>query len=253
LKEALMTRSSGTTEANLAILKTNPELSTVWNIRREIILQSISDEILVNDLEILNSVMLDMQFTKAYCLWTHRRWLMNSLKSRGGTLEKIIINETLIVAKILDLDGRNFHAWSYRQFLADEFNSFNDPDEDLKFSDVLIARDFSNYSAYFLRINAIERGASVSPTDELEMVWNAIFTEPNDQSVWQYHDWLLTRFGDEIAEKDREYMEELETILEKKDKKYLLLAKLRQGETEHIQTLIEIDPFRKQFYLDQKV
>ncbi len=258
LREMIKTRD-GSLDKNLSLLRLNPEMSTLWNIRREIILREQADlhALLVHDLLVLNEVMLEMQFTKAYCLWTHRRWLLSQLGSLPGEKGDILAGERKIVEKILNIDGRNFHAWCFREFLRDTFRAYTDPEEDLKFSTTLIEKDFSNYSAYFLRIKAIERGAIIDPIAELEMIWNAIFTEPNDQSVWQYHDWLMTRFASaEMTNAFLDYSNELSQVIQEKDKKYLLVAGMRfdqqlsQADRSAITTsLAQIDPFRKQYYL----
>jgi len=229
----------------LDLLKLNPELTLAWNFRREILLSLSSS--LRDELELLNSVMVDMRMTKSYCLWNHRRWVLLEMNRRAEIAQGDLESEMKIVETIHSLDSRNFHAWSYRKFLIDQFDVKVD---DLAYSTKLIESDFSNYSAWFLRTKVpVEK---LNPLDELDFVWNAIFTEPNDQSAWQYHDWLMDTFsGEEIRVKDGEYMEELESVIDAKDSKYVLLNKLRRGDGEAAKIrrkLCEIDPMRAGYY-----
>jgi geranylgeranyl transferase type-2 subunit alpha len=250
----------------MELLKLNPELTLCWNFRREILSswfigegeQDGAKERLMKELELLNSVMVDLRMTKSYCLWNHRRWIVGQMMSRGYLGDHpsvsctIISGEMDIIKKIHDLDSRNFHAWSYRNFLCDTFNLELD---DMSYSTKLIETDFSNYSAWFLRMKQATRAShtnEMDPTTELELVWNAIFTEPNDQSAWQYHDWLLSRFPD-LQEADAEMLSELESVVEEKDMKYVLLQKLKVDPTDFSlrERLAIIDPMRKGYYLDE--
>lgn len=226
------------------LLKLNPELTLAWNYRREILLHNNSP--LRDELTLLNSVMVDMRMTKSYCLWNHRRWVL--LQEGHNLSDEELRAEMSIVEKIHSLDSRNFHAWSFRKFLIDTFGRHIGTD-DLEYSTQLIEADFSNYSAWFLRTTV----DGLDPLGELEFVWNAIFTEPNDQSAWQYHDWLLEKFGSDVDmhEKDGEYLNELESVLELKDSKYVLLLKLKRGEGDEDgikKQLCQIDPMRSGYY-----
>jgi geranylgeranyl transferase type-2 subunit alpha len=243
----------------MELLKLNPELSLAWNFRREII-NSNSDgdkpTVIENEIKILNSVMVDLQMTKSYCLWSHRRWLLLELKALDQLDGSVLDGELELVDTILKLDGRNFHSWSYRQWFRQNFTELENRWNDIEFSQKLIDRDFSNYSAWFLRSWAVGKtDAVVDPESELELIWNALFTEPNDQSCWQYHDWLLERYPD-LKGQDEEFMKDLEAVVEEKDSKYLLLARIKSGtisadkKEEMVQKLVNIDPMRKGFYLD---
>ena len=223
------------------LIKLHPELTLAWNVRREQIMLRCKEEsesvIIREELALLNSIMISM--TKSYCLWNHRKWLVRRFLESES--------EKKFITSILKLDSRNFHCWSYRQFLATECGVVFDNDQ---MSRDLLLRDFSSYSAWYLRMTVDHH----VPTEELEFVWNAIFTEPNDQSVWQYHDWFMNKYAQthtELVIQDNGYMNDLISILEEKDKKYLLLAQLGHENANRgkiIETLIKIDPMRSNFY-----
>ena len=257
LKKSRMCTSESFTKC-MDLLKLNPELSLAWNFRREIIQskQSLVERIeaIRNEIGVLNSVMVDLQMTKSYCLWNHRRWLLLQLRASDELSESVLKGEIELVKTILKLDGRNFHSWSYRQWLRQNFDI--KLDDDIEYSKKLIEKDFSNYSAWFLRSWAAEKtGAPIEPEAELELVWNALFTEPNDQSCWQYHDWLLRRFP-QLRDQDADYMVELEAIVDDQDSKYLFLSKVYsdtlglEEKQEIVSKLVNIDPMRKGFYLE---
>ena len=46
---------------------------------------------------------------KAYCLWTHRLWVIDRLVQLGD--ERVLATELALCSKFLKLDERNFHCW----------------------------------------------------------------------------------------------------------------------------------------------
>lgn len=91
------------------------------------------------------------------------------------------------------------------------------PEKELAFSYDKIASNFSNYSAWHYRIkllpvlcpsakghdrindeklregNNIVHFVFCSISLEFQLVQNAFYTDPNDQSAWFYHKWLIGR------------------------------------------------------------
>ncbi|XP_078161613.1 RAB geranylgeranyl transferase alpha subunit 1 isoform X2 [Carex rostrata] len=100
---------------------------------------------------------------------------------------------------LLKADARNFHGWSYRRYIA-RLKDVSE-EEELKFTMDMINTNFSNYSAWHNRSmllsnllrnkvkGFLERENILS--DEFELVRQALFTDPSDQSGWFYHLWLL--------------------------------------------------------------
>lgn len=232
-------------EQTTQLLKLNPELTLAWNYRREILLAF--QDLIPNELEVVKSIMVDMRLTKSYCLWNHRRWILKKMEDMEVLTPSVLESEKFLISTILSLDSRNFHCWTFRLFLTTDFNLVFD---DVSISHQLIEADFSNYSAWFLRMSV-----EVDPIAELDLVWNALFTEPNDQSVWQYHNWLVDKhvLTPGVVDKDNQFMAELESVIEQKDMKYLLLWKIRnnadrQKVEEYVQILKGIDPMRTNYY-----
>ena len=108
-------------------------------------------------------------------------------------------------ALFLKLDARNFHCWNYRRFVASQLGEESFQTE-FDFSTTKISENFSNYSAFHHRsiyirklISSSSSFSSSSPQSshdmlqkEFSMTESAIFTEPDDQSVWWYRRFLFS-------------------------------------------------------------
>lgn len=181
------------------VLQHNPDFYTLWNYRREILLH-IKPEKPVEDLqtlcceELLLTQACLMKNPKSYGAWHHRGWVMEFMPEPDWDKELKLCNG------FLSSDERNFHCWDYRRFIGKKCDL--KASEELMFTTNLIEKNFSNYSAWHYRstlLPLVHPGSGHCSVDEdillkeYELVQNAAFTDPNDQSVWFYHRWLLGR------------------------------------------------------------
>lgn len=90
-----------------AILSKNPDISTLWNIRRECILLQLKTN--VDNEKLLQTFRKDLEFTehcllvnpKSYCVWHHRCWILENSPEPNWA------NEVDVCTKYLKLDERN--------------------------------------------------------------------------------------------------------------------------------------------------
>uniref|UniRef100_A0A0K8RW36 Geranylgeranyl transferase type-2 subunit alpha n=1 Tax=Crotalus horridus TaxID=35024 RepID=A0A0K8RW36_CROHD len=182
------------------VLSANPDFATLWNFRREIVLRLEKEE---SPEEMQALCKAELAFLecclrvnpKSYGTWHHRCWVM------GHVPEPDWARELELCGKFLEIDERNFHCWDYRRFVVQRSKVL--PQDELAFSDSLITRNFSNYSSWHYRSLLLPqlypdpqhqgRITEEILLKELELVQNAFFTDPNDQSAWFYHRWLLGR------------------------------------------------------------
>ncbi|XP_069817775.1 geranylgeranyl transferase type-2 subunit alpha isoform X2 [Dendropsophus ebraccatus] len=187
-------------EITAQILALNPDFASLWNLRREVFLAlgaDRSDEemrpLYVTELSFLESCL--RVNPKSYGTWYHRCWVMEHMPEPDWARELALCN------RFLEIDERNFHCWDYRRFVT---QSFHVPHTDeLEFTSSLITKNFSNYSSWHYRSKLLPqihpdpqrlgRATEKVLLSELELVQNAFFTDPNDQSAWFYHRWLLGR------------------------------------------------------------
>lgn len=155
------------------------------------------------------------KFPKCYWIWNHRDWLLQKAESILGpeAVQKLWIGELQLVNKMLHADSRNFHAWGYRRIVvskierlgssqdsADVGSSLSQPEFD--YTTKMIKTNLSNFSAWHNRSQLIprilrERNADAMArraflASELELICEAINTDPFDQSIWFYHQYLMS-------------------------------------------------------------
>ncbi|TXG52661.1 hypothetical protein EZV62_021830 [Acer yangbiense] len=188
-------------ELSAKLLEINPESYTAWNYRKLAVEHHLSLTHSDSNPESLNSIFQEeltvvenalRQNFKSYGAWYHRKWVL----SKGHSS---INYELQLLDKFQKADSRNFHAWNYRRFVAPLMN--RSEEEELKYTEDMICNNFSNYSAWHNRSvllsNLLKKKADgfllkekVLP-EEYEFVHQALFTDPDDQSGWFYHLWLL--------------------------------------------------------------
>ncbi|KAG0147005.1 hypothetical protein CROQUDRAFT_132793 [Cronartium quercuum f. sp. fusiforme G11] len=244
-----------------ALLTLNPEHVTAWAFRRRC-LMAISSPV-----ELEEKLKLEMQLTyrsferhpKAYSIWEHRKWVLNQMKSTDW------IAELSLVHRLLKVDGRNFHVWDYRRYLISMISSTDSSTSatdrlksELAFTTKQIESNFSNFSAWHYRSKVLEplfrscdNERESRLKEELEWVRNALWIDPNDQSGWLYHRWLMSHNKqEEIRQTEIQSIKELLEV--EPDSKWALATLLQYcpDQTDVLDKLLELDPLRKQRYVD---
>lgn len=202
------------------LLLINPDFYTVWNIRREALLEHI-DKNQENSSSIWKE---ELSFTidclrkneKSYSVWQHRIWILSRLPKSEYDAEILLCNSFL--AK----DERNFHCWDYRSYISDFAQM--DLEKEFNFTTEKIRSNFSNFSAWHRRHKLLIRGLSLPEEEcpkscnlrliwieEYNMVLNALFTDPSDQSPWLYHNWLVRNNHGRLSS---EQVDKLKLLLE---------------------------------------
>ncbi|KAJ3070463.1 hypothetical protein HDU98_006531 [Podochytrium sp. JEL0797] len=182
-------------QATTAVLEINPEAYSAWNFRRRVLLAVWGGDEMTED-GVQASAQADLKFIeklvrvwpKSYWLWNHRRWVLENMPHPDWQ------RELKLCGMMLDLDPRNFHGWDYRRIVLSKVEM--DVDKEVAYSMGKIEQNFSNFSAWHYRSKLVPRveggrEREVVLERDFEVVRNAIYTEPEDQSAWLYQRWLL--------------------------------------------------------------
>jgi geranylgeranyl transferase type-2 subunit alpha len=127
---------------------------------------------------------------------------------------KLWAGELQLINKMLHADSRNFHAWGYRRFVVSQIERLGSSTSELTdaslslaqsefdYTTKMIKTNLSNFSAWHNRSQLIprilrERNADAEArraflASELELICEAINTDPFDQSIWFYHQYLMS-------------------------------------------------------------
>ncbi|GFP58526.1 hypothetical protein ACSS6W_005772 [Trichoderma asperelloides] len=213
------------------LLRLNPEYYTVWNVRRRCLLScllSTADQPVPDaqdptpdaknqqsDGEVLQSEIaftmpLLMEFPKCYWIWNFRQWLLSQaiLRLPLPAARKIWETELGLVSKMLNKDQRNYHAWGYRRFVVAQLESAeldgkSMAEDEFAYTTAMIRQNLSNFSAWHNRSLLIpkvleQRGADDKAraaflAQELDLVREGLNVGPEDQSLWYYHQFLVSQ------------------------------------------------------------
>ncbi|KAJ9152300.1 Protein prenylyltransferase [Coniochaeta hoffmannii] len=155
-------------------------------------------------------------YPKCYWIWNYRRWILElAIKYLPVTTARRVWEEELgLDSMMLTRDRRNYHAWAYRRYLvakleSTELGGKSMVEEEFGYTTRMTSADLSNFSAWHNRSKLIprlldERGASDFERraffdEELGRVKEALNVGPEDQSLWFYHQYLMSSITDYVG------------------------------------------------------
>ncbi|KAF7965616.1 hypothetical protein HWV62_42641 [Athelia sp. TMB] len=164
------------------IIRQNPAHYSAWQYRYKT-LMAIKAPL---DLELRLMDELAVKYLKTYQVWHHRRLLLTEMRKPAPELD--------FIARSLKEDEKNYHTWSYRQWLLAYFNDDTLWEGEIAFVEHMLQEDIRNNSAWHHRFFTVfQSGVRKGDEDreavlhrELIFVKEAISTAPNNPSAWNY-------------------------------------------------------------------
>ncbi|KAJ2786010.1 CAAX geranylgeranyltransferase alpha subunit [Coemansia javaensis] len=185
------------------VIEANPGHYTVWVYRKRLVEDLAAD--IAAELDWVCDI--SEMYPKNYQLWHHRETLVTRLLPPAAALDlpedrriahPTIRRELQFLGRAIGEDSKNFHAWSYRQWLVATYAIW---DQELAFVDTMINEDVRNNSAWNQRYFVVLRGrdpASAALDDalvlrEIDYAVENIKLAPNNESPWSYVVGMLLR------------------------------------------------------------
>jgi len=164
------------------IIRLNPAHYSAWQYRYKTVL-AIKYPL---DLELRLMDELAVKYLKTYQVWHHRRLIQTELKLPGP--------ELLFIKKCLNTDSKNYHTWSYRQWLLAHFSQDELWAGELDYVEEKLASDIRNNSAWHHRFFTIfQSGTRKGDEDRAEVAKREIgyakqkiSIAPNNAAAWNY-------------------------------------------------------------------
>ncbi|KAK7681413.1 hypothetical protein QCA50_015505 [Cerrena zonata] len=209
-------KSQRVLELTETVIRMNPAHYSAWQYRYHTLLAinaSLDTELKLMDI-------LAIQFLKTYQVWHHRRLILTALHSSSPPLSdpsaspsepppldttpkdfKAAQIELAFISRVLMTDAKNYHTWSYRQWLLAFFDDARLWEGEMSFVERLLEEDVRNNSAWHHRFFVVF-GREQLPGDEsresvlkreLAYTKDQIALAPNNPSAWNYLRGILER------------------------------------------------------------
>ncbi|KAI3647289.1 hypothetical protein MP228_007510 [Amoeboaphelidium protococcarum] len=217
--------SSRALNLTTSIIALNPAHYSVWNYRQNILLKLSSHGAIDGDSKVDNMKVIDDELQwlnlflaenkKNYQLWHHRQFLIDiihrSIGNRFGDInvsktESILLDwmqtELAYVSQILELDAKNYHAWSYRQYFLTMYIPHDGQDNgdigkdvvdaEISYCKQLIDLDVKNNSAWnhlwFVNYHIADQINIVGMTieEQVDYCMEKIRLSAGNESTWSY-------------------------------------------------------------------
>ncbi|KIK98587.1 hypothetical protein PAXRUDRAFT_823701 [Paxillus rubicundulus Ve08.2h10] len=164
------------------IIRQNPAHYSAWQYRYKT-LMALGAPL---DVELQLMDELAVKYLKTYQVWHHRRLLVQQTERPGPELE--------FIANALQIDTKNYHTWSYRQWILAHFNDDTVWSRELQFVESMLDNDVRNNSAWHHRFfvvfqSGVRKGDEARDEvvrRELTFVKAKIAIAPNNASAWNY-------------------------------------------------------------------
>ncbi|KAJ1728266.1 CAAX geranylgeranyltransferase alpha subunit [Coemansia sp. BCRC 34490] len=190
------------------VIEVNPGHYTVWMYRKQLVEELGTD----SESELDWVAEISEIHHKNYQLWHYREALISRLLDQKTAealtqdqlvRHPVIRRELLFATNAIDGDSKNFHAWSYRQWIVRTYGIW---DQELVFVDTMINEDVRNNSAWNQRYFVLMGNGSGRPDKNLDSpledslvdreiayAIEKIKLAPNNESPWSYITGLLLR------------------------------------------------------------
>ncbi|KAH7928588.1 protein prenylyltransferase [Leucogyrophana mollusca] len=173
------------------IIRMNPAHYSAWQYRYKTLMALKSP--LDVELHLMDEIAV--KYLKTYQVWHHRRLIVTQTRNPGP--------ELAFIAKSLQADTKNYHTWSYRQWILAYFNDDELWDAELPFVEEMLENDLRNNSAWHHRFFVVfQAGVRKGDEDrdevirrELGFVKQSISVAPNNASAWNYLRGILDHNG----------------------------------------------------------
>ncbi|KDO32778.1 hypothetical protein SPRG_02476 [Saprolegnia parasitica CBS 223.65] len=225
------------------VVALNPEFWIVWAFRRatieHLIAKDASAKVALGEAECALTQEALMKNPKSYSAWFQREWLV-----KKGMVD--LTKELQLCDLLLNKDERNFHCWNYRRLVARVAKT--PLDDVLAFTMTKIEQNFSNYSAFQQRTLVLPSPLPLEVAMmEIELVKQAVFTEPDDQSNWFYYRWVVESLvlspppPSNVCENDPA----IDNEFDDDHGMHMTLHELLQEQVSWIEELVELEPESK--------